>query len=194
MATESIIQLKITLQDSKPPIWRRLLVDKSITFKELHYIIQISMGWENSHLYQFETNEYIITTIDEYIDEDDYFDKKLVDASSITLNSIITNVKMKFTYTYDFGDDWQHQILVEKFLDYDEKIKYPTCIKGKLNCPPEDSGGIYGFYELLEIIADIKHKERKEVLRWIGKNYDPEHFDKDEINTKLAKFFKKTRT
>lgn len=180
---DSIIQLKITLQRTKPPIWRRVLVDKTTTFEKLHHIIQIVMGWTDSHLYEFDIDGYIIADTNQEFDDD--FGNKIIDASTVTLENIITNTKEKFNYTYDFGDNWEHQIVVEKFLSCDTKTKYPICIDGKLNCPPEDCGGIHGFYNLLDIIGNKRHPERKEILEWLG-DYDADYFDKDEINQGLA--------
>jgi hypothetical protein len=184
---EDIIQLKIALQWTKPPIWRRIQVDRKTTFFELHKIIQIVMGWQNCHLYEFNVLEY---RIGEPIEEiDDFFSSdKLVDAATVTLGSIITEAKTKFTYEYDFGDGWTHQITVDKFLPRDNKTKYPICTGGKLNCPPEDCGGIGGFYGLLDIIQNKKHPERKHMLEWLGGYYDPDHFDLEEINKTLRKF------
>lgn len=179
-----IIQLKITLQGTKPPIWRRVLVDKTTTFEQLHHIIQIAMGWTNSHLHEFDINGYRIVEPNEEFDAD--FGSENIDSATVTLDSIISDTKEKFVYTYDFGDSWKHQIVVEKFLPRDTKTKYPICIDGKLNCPPEDCGGIPGFYNLLDIIGNKRHPDRKEMLEWLGGQYDAEHFDKDEINLQLA--------
>lgn len=158
-----IIQLKIKLKGSKPPIWRRIQVERSASFLQLHRIIQLVMGWTDSHLHEFCINGEFITEKDKDIfnglienDFDDTFDdgfgKGYYDSSKITLESLIDSEKQKFIYTYDFGDDWEHEIVVEKFLPRENTLQYPRCIDGKLNCPPEDCGGIWGFYKLLEII------------------------------------------
>ena len=172
-----IVQLKVTLNGSKPSIWRRLLIEKDMTFEDLHYIIQDAMGWENCHLYDFRDKN---TTIG----ENDYGDDS-IDSSEITLGEHFTKLKQKMTYTYDYGDSWDHEILVEKFLDEEKDIDYPMCIKGQNSCPPEDCGGIWGFYNMLEIIKDKKHPEREEMLEWLGEDYDPEHFDLEETNERL---------
>jgi len=182
---DEIIQLKITLEWTKPPIWRRILVDKRTTFFGLHHIIQITMGWDNYHLYEFKCNNYRIGEPNEEFDDFGFGGDKLLDATEVTLDSIITETKEKFHYEYDFGDGWIHQIEVEKFLPRNNKTNYPNCIDGKLNCPPEDCGGIPGFYNLLEIISNKRHPERKEMLDWLGGSYDPEYFDKDEVNEEL---------
>ena len=178
-----IIQLKITLQWTKPPIWRRVLLDKKTTFFELHHIIQIAMGWENYHLYEFKIDN---CRIGEPNEEFNYYEaSKVLDASTVTLDSIITGTKEKFDYEYDFVDGWMHQIVVEQFLSLDSSIHYPICIAGKLNCPPEDCGGLGGFYHVLDIIKDKNHPEREEMLEWLGGQYAPEEFDKGKINNEL---------
>ncbi len=141
------------------------------------------MGWENYHLYEFTINEYRIGGSTEDFDFDD--DDEVINASTVTLGSIITDVKEKFEYEYDFGDGWRHQIVVEKFLPRDSSTSYPICTDGKLNCPPEDCGGVGGFYELLNTIEDKKNPEREEMLEWLGGSYDAQHFDKQEINDHL---------
>jgi len=185
---EDIIQLKITIQWTKPPIWRRVLVDKKTTFFELHQIIQIAMGWDNYHLYEFNINKYRIGEPNEEFEY--YDDSKVLDASTVTLDNTITDTKVKFDYEYDFGDCWRHKILVEKFLPRDMSKNYPICIDGKLNCPPEDCGGVGGFYQLLNTIENKRHPEHEEMLEWLGGHYDAKHFDKDKINDELTMLYK----
>jgi hypothetical protein len=181
---DEIIQLKITLRWTKPPIWRRVLVESKTTFYELHHIIQMAMGWENSHLFEFKVHNYRIGEPNE--DFDDFFSiSHLVDASTVSLDSVISETKEKFEYEYDFGDGWNHQILVEKFLSRDNKIKYPVCTAGKLNCPPEDCGGIGGFYGLLDIISNKRHPNYNEMAEWLGGDYDPDYFNIEKINKNL---------
>jgi len=183
---DEIIQLKITLEWTSPPIWRRVLVDKNTTFFEFHQIIQVLMGWEDAHLYEFNIKDLRIGERPEGFDHtvfrfcDDRDDKKE------TLGNHIKAVKEKFKYIYDFGDNWTHKIVVEKFLPRDASLNYPICIKGKMNGPVEDCGGVYGFYELLDTISDENDPEREEALDWLGEDYDPEHFDKDGINAMLG--------
>ena len=179
---DEIIQLKITLERTKPPIWRRILVDKETTFFELHHIIQISMGWFNSHLYEFDFKNFLIGEPD---DEFGSGISRILKASEVTLGSMITAPKETFKYEYDFGDGWGHKILVEKFLARDPKNQYPSCIAGKLNCPPEDCGGVGGFYQMLDVLANKKHPGRKEMIEWLGEEYDSKYFKIDEINEEL---------
>jgi hypothetical protein len=166
---KNIIQLKITLKGSKPPIWRRFQVHKTTTITGLHEVIQDVMGWENDHLFGFVINGIP-------------FDER----SSKTIGSQLKEVGQKFEYTYDFGDDWEHTILVEKIMEKTPDAKYPICLDGKGNCPPEDCGGIWGFYELMNTVKDKKHPEHEEMLEWLGEDYDPDFFDKDEVNRRLG--------
>ncbi len=176
-----IIQLKITLKNTEPAIWRQILVDKSTTFSQLHEIIQTVMGWDSCHLYEFEIKG---NRLGEPYEDDLMWGEKIVDASSISLGSLIS-AKLKFIYRYDFGDNWEHAIQVEKFLPKDENVKYPVCIDGALNCPPDDCGGVWGFYDLLKILKDKKHPEHKVMLEWMGGKYNPDFFDKELVNRSL---------
>lgn len=181
---KDVLQLEISLIDSSPKIWRRILVKKNTSFYKLHHIMQIAMGWQNYHLYEFNVDGYRIGEPD--LEFDDFQENdKIIASSELTLEQVIDRTKLKFDYEYDFGDGWQHQILIEKFLPIDKNFNYPTCTEGNLNCPPEDCGGIFGFYNLLEILADKEHSEREEMLEWVGKNYDSESIDLIGINSIL---------
>ena len=177
-----IYQLKITLRDSKPPIWRRVLVEDSINLYELHQIIQIAMGWTDSHLHQFIIDgEY-------YTMPDPYAMRPFVDERHFQLKQVVQYEKIKFVYEYDFGDSWEHQILVEKIAQPDSGIQYPICIKGKRACPPEDVGGVWGYYDsFLEAMNDPNHEEHDSYLEWWGGQFDPESFDLEEVNLNLQK-------
>ncbi len=180
---EQAVQLKIVLKYSKPAIWRRLLVKSSSSLLELHHSIQIAMGWKNCHLYEFKVDNYRIGEPNEEFDD---MDSKVIDARNITLAEILPGIK-KFLYEYDFGDGWLHEITVEKTVLLEKNVQYPWCLSGKLNCPPEDCGGIPGFYELLEILKNKKHPEYENTSQWLGKNYDPKEFDQIGINLLLGK-------
>ena len=174
-----IYQIKITLNESKPPIWRRLLVPGDITLYRLHRIIQDAMGWWDSHLHQFIVNEVYYGEPS----DDDWYEVK--SERRAKLNQIAPSEKDKFTYEYDFGDDWLHTVLVEKILPPDPSQKLPVCIKGKRACPPEDVGGVWGYEGFLEAIKDPKHEEHESYLEWVGGDFDPEKFDLDAINARL---------
>ncbi|MFH1004554.1 MAG: plasmid pRiA4b ORF-3 family protein [Bacteroidota bacterium] len=181
-----ILQLKITLKDIKPSIWRKILVEDTITFRKFHYILQIVMGWGGGHLHEFSINNYAIGPTE----DDDALDYKpdLISDRKITLQEVISDEKEKFTYNYDFGNDWEHIIVVEKILPKEDKKFYPVCLNGSRACPPEDCGGPWGYDELLKILADKKHPQHKEQQQWLEdvmgyeEGYDAEFFDVAEIN------------
>lgn len=174
-----IYQLKITLRDVKPPVWRRVLV-KDCTLAQLHDIIQTCMGWDGYHLHAFEIGgeQYSAPDPDGMMESED--------ERKVKLSQVVNQGFKKFTYTYDFGDNWDHIILVEKTLPPEAGVKYPRCIAGKRACPPEDCGGPWGYADLLEVIRNPKHPEYEERLEWAGGEFDPEAFDLEAINEKLA--------
>ncbi|MBN2432421.1 MAG: plasmid pRiA4b ORF-3 family protein [Acidobacteria bacterium] len=178
-STQSIYQIKVTLRHSKPPIWRRLLVSGGVTLNELHKIIQIAMGWTNSHLHQF----IIAGEFFSIPNEEDW--KTVIDEREYRLAELVPVTRSKFLYEYDFGDGWQHDILVENILPPDPGAKYPHCVTGKRACPPEDVGGIWGFEEFLEAMRDPEHEEHESYMEWCGEPYDPEELDREEINEGL---------
>jgi len=183
----NILQLKITLKGIRPPIWRRVEVKDDITFYELHHVIQIAMGWWNAHLFEFNVGDYTIG-----ITEDDWDTEDTIESKDVVLSKIIDTEKMKFRYIYDFGDWWDHEIVVEKISPVEKNKTYPTCIGGKRNCPPEDVGGFPGYMHLLEVLNDKKNPEREEMLDWLGEEYDPEYFNLKETNGELQ-FIIKTK-
>jgi len=169
----SIYQLKITLKYIRPPIWRRIEVPADITLDELHLILQAVMGWTNSHLHQFKVGKtyYGAPSIDEFSD------LNLKDESKAHLHKILSKPRQKLIYEYDFGDGWEHEILLEKIHPRDSTVGYPRCLGGARACPPEDCGGVHGYANFLAAISDPKHKEHDEYLDWIGDEFDPEKFD-----------------
>lgn len=183
----SIYQLKITLKGSKPPIWRRILVPSNIDLGEFHGILQIVLGWTDSHLHQFISGRTMYgTPVDEFgVD----LEMECEDETKYKLSQLLKRGKDSLNYEYDFGDGWEHKIVLEKILPYDGSVKVPTCIKGKRACPLEDCGGIWGYDNLLEVIKDPSHPEHREMLEWIGGEFDPEFFDIEETNSTLIEYF-----
>ncbi len=176
-----IYQLKVTLKDSKPPIWRRLLVPSDVTLARLHQIIQAAMGWWDYHLHQFIVyGAYYGVPDSEYEGWLEMHDERRFRLNQLTPGE-------KFVYEYDFGDSWEHVIQIEKTLPPEPEQSYPLCTKGKRACPPEDVGGVWGYFGFLEAIQDPQHEEHESYLEWVGGDFDPEHFDLDEINAALKK-------
>lgn len=183
VATPSkVYQLKVTLDGLKPPVWRRLLVNAAMSLADLHDVIQAAMGWTDSHLHMFTVNgeSYGVPHPDDFED--------VLDESRITLERVAPSAKAKFRYDYDFGDSWQHSVVVEEVLEPDPAVSYPYCVKGVRNCPPEDCGGVWGYADLVAAIADPKNPEHADLLEWAGGEFDPEAFDLDEVNALLRRF------
>jgi hypothetical protein len=176
-----IYQMKITLDEIKPPIWRRVQVKSNITLYRFHFIIQEVMGWDDYHLHQFIIDGMTYSVSDPA----DMFE--VIDEETVTLSQVVFEENTKFIYEYDFGDSWYHIILVEKILPPEADKHYPVCLKGKRACPPEDCGGAYGYDELLEILKNPKHPEHEEMVDWLDYDVDPEYFDLEEINQRLAR-------
>ncbi|CAK0744972.1 conserved hypothetical protein [Gammaproteobacteria bacterium] len=182
--TSPIYQLKITLNDSKPPIWRRILVSGDTRLDKFHAILQIVMGWTDSHLHQFSQGNIFYG---EANDEDEFYGMEKEDERKFRLSQLLVQEKDSLKYEYDFGDGWNHKIVLEKKLPHGSVI-VPSCIKGKRACPPEDCGGIWGYMELVEVMRDPSHDEYEERLEWLGGAFDPESLDIAEINTNLARY------
>jgi len=176
-----IYQFKITLWGIRPPIWRRIQVPETYTFWDLHVAIQDAMGWADYHLHEFEiTSPQSRGKTRIGIPEGD-FDREVLPGWKQKIADYFTQENRTANYMYDFGDGWEHKIELEKILPREKNVKYPTCIKGKRACPPEDCGGIGGYYNLLEIMGNPNHEEYDDMLEWLGEEFDPEHFDINEV-------------
>ncbi len=183
-----IYQLKVTLAESKPPIWRRILVASDMDLGLFHNILQDVMGWTDNHLHQFTVRG--VTYSAPYEDMVHGFEMDFKDESKYKLSQLLKKEKASLTYEYDFGDSWQHKIVLEKILPHDDSMMIPSCIKGKRACPPEDCGGVWGYENLIAIIQDPKHPEYQDMREWLEEDFDPERFDLDEINDALEAYRK----
>lgn len=173
----TVYQLKITLADIKPPIWRRVEVE-DCNLSTLNDIIQIVMGWDGYHMWAFDIGG-------EQYGEDPDGEMDMASASKMKLSKIVQAGLRKCRYTYDFGDNWNHVIQIEKVLNADPQAKYPRCAKGSRACPPEDCGGSWGYSEYLDAIADPEHERHGEMMEW-REPFDPEAFDIEAVNKKLV--------
>lgn len=180
----SVFQLKVTLLDTSPPVWRRLLVSASTPLDQLHEYIQAAFGWWNYHLYEFEIGRKRYG-----IPDPDWDDGLPVKASHRAALNKVAAVGSSFRYSYDFGDGWEHKVTVEKSLPLTPGTTGPACIAGRRACPPEDCGGPWGYKDLLEILADPSHEEYADRVEWVGGwgggTLDPEAFDPDEFAVNL---------
>lgn len=176
-----IHQLKVTLKGSKPPIWRRFKVSDQITLFKLHKILQVVMGWTDSHLHHFLIGKTY------YQEPDREFGSGAVNEKRVKLSQLRLREKTKFYYEYDFGDGWEHEIVVEKIMPAAGENCLPVCLKGSRACPPEDIGGIWGYADFLEALHDPTHPDHEGMLEWIGGQFDPEAFYLAEVNRSLGK-------
>ena len=176
-----IYHLQITLNNVTPAIVRTVVVEDDMTLFELHLVVQIAMGWENCHLWQMEiaTRVFADLEIDEYIEASD--------SRRILLREILPNqVGFEFEYTYDFGDDWEHNIRIDKIQQSDFGRRYPYCLSGENACPPEDCGGARGYENILFLLKNPKHPNYEAYISdGIGEDFDATDFDMEEANSRL---------
>jgi hypothetical protein len=179
-----IYQLKVTLLGTSPPIWRRLQVSADVTLAQLHDVLQTAMGWQDGHMHEFSVGQRRFGRPDP---QDRLMGLPSVENErTVRLSSLLSRMGSKAVYTYDLGDSWEHSIVLEKRLPGDPNATYPVCTDGQLACPPEDCGGIPGFYDLMEVLNDPNHKRHQEMLDWIGDDFDPQAFSVDQVNRMLA--------
>lgn len=180
-----VCQIKVTLQGSRPPIWRRFQVPGSITLYRLHRVLQVVMGWTDSHLHQFIVGEIYYRVPDPDDIPAESFEVR--DERRVRLRDVVLGTPAKFVYEYDFGDCWRHDVLVEGVQEPKAGIQYPVCLAGKRACPPEDCGGIWGYADFLHAISDPRHPEHGSMKEWIGGAFDPAAFDLEEVNAALRR-------
>lgn len=181
--SDQIYQFKITLKHIKPPIWRRIQVPATYTFWDLHVAIQDSMGWTDTHLHHFEILNPATGMKEEIgLPDEDAIEDSILAGWKKNISHYFSSDNDKAEYVYDYGDNWEHEIKLEKILPALDDIQYPICVAGKRECPPEDCGGPWGYEEFLEAIMDPKHERHEELLAWVGGEFDPEYFNKEEVD------------
>jgi hypothetical protein len=216
---DKIAHIRIALKGTKPLIWRRVAVLADITLGQLHEVIQIVMGWTDSHLHQFILRDKGLKPSREEMArqfQEDAWDEVFLsrmhgervfvpvktpfgddtelegeDENAVTLAEVCPKVKSRIAYQYDFGDDWEHVIEVQKIVEPEAGVEYPVCLAGKNACPPEDCGGVWGYYEMLDAVKDPDHERHEECAEWLGEDFDPQAFDLDEVNDALGEWRKK---
>lgn len=179
--TIDAVQLRVILVGSEPAIWRRFTVPTDMTLPELHAVLQVVMGWCDDHLHSF----YLRPARSRARTRQNW--QEIFEDSGETLASILRGSEFELIYEYDFGDSWIHQIKIEKRLTEPGVGTIPRCIGGERACPPENCGGIGGYELLLEALGDESHPDYEEMVDWIGEDFDPEAFDPEKVNERLAR-------
>jgi hypothetical protein len=175
-----IFQVRISLADVTPEVWRRVAVPGAYTLDRVHRVIQYAMGWQNYHLHSFEIDGV------QYGEPDPDGELDLRDELEVRLDAV-AGKDSRFVYTYDFGDWWEHEISVEAIYPPEPDVRYPLCLEGERACPPEDVGGAYGYAGFLDAITDPEHPEYAAMREWIGKPFDPAAFDHELATTLLRR-------
>jgi len=185
MEYKNVYQFKITLKGIRPPIWRRIQVPVTYTFWDLHVAIQDAMGWWDYHLHEFELDDPFsgkktnIGMLDDDIEPFD--DREILPEEKCVVGDWFSPQNNKARYLYDFGDGWEHEVVLEDILPREKGVEYPVCTGGERACPPEDCGGVRGYAELLEAVRDVKHEEHDRLMERLGGKFDPEHFALAEV-------------
>ena len=182
-------QFKVELKNvDNPSVWRRLLVPNNFTFFQFHKVLQAAFGWKTAHLFLFSPTGFgghpIITVLNEESDP-----RHDLPSNKIRIDDIFTTPKQKYSYIYDFGDDWHHRITLEEITE--EAITHADCLDGEGACPPEDCGGPGGYADIKKIMSITHHRDHKEMREWLklqtGKTWDADKFDPESVRTALKK-------
>ena len=185
--SSTVHELEITLLDVEPRVWRRFAARSDLSLAKLHDVIQVVMGWADSHLHQFVTDdETRYAPLSPYGDPD--WDESVSNSAKTRVQDVLPTKGARLSYQYDFGDGWEHLIEVVAIHPPEAGMKYPRCLAGERACPPEDCGGPYSYPDFLAALADPKHPEHEELTEWIGGKFDAEAFDVGEVNKLLAEF------
>jgi hypothetical protein len=181
--SKKVYQIQISLLRFKPKIWRRVLIQSDMLLSDFHKVIQTTMGWTNSHLHQFIKNE--ICYSERLPDDITWEELGSVDYLNLKVSDLLVREEERIQYEYDFGDGWNHELILEKILYGDNELEFPVCLAGEMNCPPEDCGGISGFANILEILKNPKDEEYESYIVWFGGKFNPAHFNIRKVNKLL---------
>jgi hypothetical protein len=187
----SELVLKITLRHIRPPIWRRVRVASNMSLASLHHVIQVAMGWDDAHLHEFEVGD---RRYGEPSDDDWPGAEPTYSESNIQLGKLVEQGQRGFRYVYDFGDGWEHDLVVERVLPIDPDQGYPVLVTGRRACPPEDCGGAFGYGRLLEALADPTNEEHRELTEWVGGAFEAAKLDLEAIKRAMAGMARRPRS
>jgi hypothetical protein len=189
-----IIRIEVRIVGVEPAITRTLELPSDLNFAQLQEVLQAAFGWTDSHLHQFRVGDLIIGAPEAI--QDAAYGSRVFEATDVQLKDLTfpyeVDAKLTITYEYDFGDDWQHQLVLRR-AETEDELKYPRCIAGERSGPPEDVGGYPGYTDFLEAWLDCTQEELKAMRRWAGKTFDPERFDLDATNKAIAKAMRACR-
>jgi hypothetical protein len=179
-----IYLIEITLMESSPRIWRLVAVPGDYSLGQVHDVVQAVFNWTDTHLHEFEIGKQ---TYGRYSEDEDEFgaDEDFEDEAEFRLCDLIARKGKKFIYTYDFGDNWDHELVVRDIVMPEEGVAYPACLAGERAAPLEDRGGIWGYEAKLEALKNPEHKDHEDIVEWMGADFDPEAFDLSAINERL---------
>ena len=176
-------EVKVSLSGSEPLIWRRVQVPRDLTLHQLHQVIQAALDWDDDHLHEFKIARKRYAPLMEWGTD---FDDSTVNEDIVRLNGV-AKPKAKFVYLYDFGDSWHHDIQIERELEPESPARQARCVAGENACPPEDCGGIYGYYDMMDTARDPQDEEYEHTREWLGEDFDPTHFDLEATDRRVAR-------
>ncbi|MDH5399113.1 MAG: plasmid pRiA4b ORF-3 family protein [Cyclobacteriaceae bacterium] len=181
---DTVLQFYVELMEIKPVVWRRIQVPFHYNFWDLHTAVQDAMGWWDSHLHNFSIRgkrkrKKALIGIPDFHKTGDL--PEVFPGWEIPVTVHFNSPGVEAVYEYDYGDGWMHMVKLEGHIHREIKLKYPLCIAGERACPPEDCGGVYGYYDLLKVLSDPKHADYHDTRTWVGEDYDPEYFDHEKV-------------
>lgn len=182
---QGMLKIKIELEDLSIQVWREIIIDQQATLEDLHFAIQVVMGWEDYHDHEFTIDENHYGYFDDETDQENL--ENILDESQYLLKDILTQPEQTIRYTYDLKDHWHHSISLIGY--HEDSTEFAVCISGKNACPPEDAGGVSGYEHLLHVLRTPNHFEHQDVKDWLGEDYSPNEFDLADTNNKLQAFF-----
>ena len=182
LVKRNVHQLKVTLRSVRPPVWRRIVVKPDTTLGELAPILEAAMGWLGTHLHLLDVDGTW------YGARDPEWARDVLDENRFRLGGVLPAVGSKMRWDYDFGDGWEHDVLVEAISPSERGVEYPVCLAGRRACPPEDCGGPWGYADLLKALADPAHPDHQQLREWAPPDFDPARFDLEETNLAIRSF------
>jgi hypothetical protein len=187
---EPVVRIRIELEGTDPQVWRSVDVPLSSTLTALHDIIQVTMRWQGAHMFEFVVGDQVYG---EPYPDDSAWDRKVLQAKSIRLKTLVERGVDRFLYVYDFGDNWRHHIILDSVRQGEDHTDYPAFVGGARRAPPDDVGGISGFEAFLEAVIDPRHEDHDQMLKWSDGSFDPEDIDERDIRMIIGNFAARRR-